>query len=329
MKTLFEPRKVYKPFEYPQYVKYFDTAKNSVWRPESVDMSLDLNDYNTRSTETERKIIREILKTFTIMETHIGDYWADRVCAMFPKHEIVAAARFHSAFEALHATAYDWLNASLGIEDYDAFLGDPQALRKIGNYINCPNDLISLAVFSACGEGVSLFSSFSVLLSLSRSGRYKGLQQIISWSALDEAQHSDMGCELFRDAIAELHDGAVPRDLAEQIREAMQITLDNEFDVIDTLFSYGNLDNINSRDLKAYIRYRAANRLDALGVTHDMVVPKNYKNVKSWFDVMVFGQSDNDFFANAVDGGNYTALLSQDYKTYDFSKTEVKNWGIV
>lgn len=175
-------RKVFKPFEYPKYYEFYKEAVSTVWRVDSVDMNSDIKDFLVRSTQDEKDIIQGILRGFTILETHIGDYWGDKVCQMFPKHEIVAAARLFGAFEQIHAQAYAHLSDSLGLNEYDAFLGDPVIQKKIGYFIDHYNDLVSLAVFSGAGEGVSLFSSFAVLLSLSRDSRYKGLAQIISWS---------------------------------------------------------------------------------------------------------------------------------------------------
>lgn len=320
-----EKPQTYKPFHYSQFFDYYKTALSTVWRPETVDMGEDINDFIHKSTEVERHVIKSILKTFTIMETHIGDYWTDRVCSMFPRYEIVAAARAFGFFEAIHAQAYDWLNSSLGLEEYEAFLGDPVAMKKIGHFINQPNNTISLAIFSGAGEGVSLFSSFAVLLSLSLDGRYKGLQQIISWSVRDEALHSDMGCELFCTYVKEV--GLEPH-VEEYIYQGFQEAIINEFSFIDQIFSLGQLNNINSEDLKDYMLYRANNRLKKLGLKELFEPSGCYNRIREWFEPLAFGQADQDFFSTPVEGGNYSAILSQDYSTYDYSTTKVKDWNL-
>jgi ribonucleoside-diphosphate reductase beta chain len=316
-----QPRVVYKPFQYPKYFEYYKRSVSTVWRAETVDMNSDVKDYSIRSTEDEKEIIAGILKGFTILETHIGDYWSDRVCKIFPKHEIIAAARANAFFECIHAQAYAHLNDSLGLDDYEAFLTDPVTRTKIEYFVEHPNDLVSLAIFSGAGEGVSLFSSFAVLLSLSRDSRYKGLAQIISWSVRDEHEHSEMGCELFRDLVLER---GITKEETQMIYKGFDTVLSNEFEFIDTIFEGRTLENLREEELKDYMRLRANNRLKALGFEERYTVGKEAYVVKDWFENEAFGQSSNDFFWQSLSGDNYTSLLSQNFEGYDYSNVSLE-----
>ena len=324
MTTIQQYREVYKPFEYPQYFEYFKEALSTVWRVETVDMNSDIKDFLVRSSQDEKDIIQGILRGFTILETHIGDYWSDKVTKIFPKHEIVGAARAFAFFEVIHAQAYAHLSDSLGLNEYDAFLGDPVIQKKIGQFINHPNDLVSLAVFSGAGEGVSLFSSFAVLLSLSRDSRYKGLAQIISWSARDEASHSNMGCLLARQLIEER---GITEEEVDLIVKGFDTVLENEFTFIDQIFEGRKLDYLEPEDLKDYMRIRANNRLEAIGVECILYEVKgNGYNVKTWFENEVFGQSSNDFFWQSLSGENYTSLVSQDFGSFNYNNIKT-DWN--
>lgn len=323
--TITDRQEAYKPFLYENYFDYYKTALATVWRPETVNMAQDMFDFTHKSTKVEKHVIKSILKTFTILEIHISDYWSDRVCKMFPRHEIVASARAFAFQEAIHAQAYDWLNSSLGIDNYSEFLGDSVALKKIGQFIGTPNNLVSLAVFSGAGEGVSLFASFSILLSMSLNGRYKGLAQIISWSVREEVLHSQMGCELFRDLVSEK--GISDEDKA-SVYQGFKEVVANEFAQIDQIFEIGELDNVKSKNLKDYVLYRANNRLATLGLEPQFEPTGQYKAIKDWFEPMVLGQSDNDFFSTAAEGGNYAAILSQSFNDYDYTQTPLKRWDI-
>lgn len=319
-------RQVYKPFEYPQYFKFFEQAVSTVWRVQTVDMNSDIKDYLVRSNDHEREIIAGILRGFTILETHIGDYWGHKVAKMFPKHEIQAACAANFFFEAIHAQAYAHLNDSLGLDEYEAFLSDEVTRKKIEFYVEHPNDLVSLAVFSGAGEGVSLFGSFAALLSMSRDSRFKGLAQIISWSARDEQAHSEMGCMLFRDLVRE---EGINKDEVRMIRDGFDQAIKNEFAFIDQIFDGRSLPNLEKDDLKDYMLIRANNRFEALfrDVPNVDVKYNNVKGngyiVKEWFENEVFGVSSNDFFWQSLDGGGYTSLLSQDYAAYDYSKVNL------
>ena len=188
-------------FDYPEFYDYYERTVASVWRHQEVAMEGDLRDWQFNSTPDERAVIAGILKGFVSAELGIGCYWADKVCSIFPKPEIQAMARAFSFFETIHAAAYSYLNDVLGLKEYEEFINDPVAYSKIDTFFQNYDDKVSLAVFSGAGEGVSLFSSFAVLLSFNKDGRYKGLAQIISWSAIDEQTHSEAGCFIYLVAV--------------------------------------------------------------------------------------------------------------------------------
>lgn len=315
-------REVYKPFSYEKYYKFYKQAVSTVWRPESVDMESDVKDFLIRSSQTEKDVIGGILKGFTILETHIGDYWSGRVVKMFPLFEIIAGAIANSFFEKIHEQGYSYLNDSLGITDYAAFLTDEVTRKKIEFFVEHESDLVSLAIFSGIGEGVSLYSSFSILLSLSRDSRYKGLAQIISWSILDEMAHSEMGCMLFQDLMNET---GITLEELDLIYEGFDTGIQNEYDFIDHIFQGRSLDNITPEELKDYILIRANDRLQALGLTPKYTVEGKGYIVKEWFENEVKGQSSNDFFWQSLNGDNYTALLSQDFNNVDYASLSL-NW---
>jgi ribonucleotide reductase beta subunit family protein with ferritin-like domain len=187
---LHHPPMVYKlshGFDYPQFFQYYENALASIWRPQEVSLNADVRDWQHNTTQAERDLIVGILRGFTSTELGIGCYWGDKVCKMTPKPEVHAMARMFSAFEQIHAQAYNYLSDTLGINEFEEFLSDPVAQQKVEKFFqSCSSDKVSLAVFSGAGEGVSLYSSFAILLAFSKDGRFKGLAQIISWSAIDE-----------------------------------------------------------------------------------------------------------------------------------------------
>ena len=176
-------------FDYPEFYEQYEATVASVWRHQEVAMEGDLRDWQFNSTPDERAVIAGILKGFVSAELGIGCYWANDVCRIFPKPEIQAMARAFSFFETIHAAAYSYLNDVLGLNEYEEFINDPIACSKIDTFFQKYPDKVSLAVFSGAGEGVSLFSSFAVLLSFNKDGRYKGLAQIISGRQLTK-QHT-------------------------------------------------------------------------------------------------------------------------------------------
>jgi ribonucleotide reductase beta subunit family protein with ferritin-like domain len=186
-----KPRYIYKPFEYEQAYKYWKTQQTSHWLAQEANLNQDVMDWNFSLTESERKVLGQILKSFVQSEIHVEDYWSTKVMKWFPKPEIQMMAATFAAFESIHIDAYDSLNAELKLDDYEAFLTDQTAVAKLQVLKdvkgNSKKDIArSLAIFSGFTEGVNLFSSFAILANMARFGLMRGVKNIIDWSRRDE-----------------------------------------------------------------------------------------------------------------------------------------------
>ena len=324
--SITEPRLAYKvngEFEFPEFFTRYQKALASVWRVQEVSFDPDIRDWQ-QATDTEREVIGGILRGFTTLEQLIGDYWGNEVCRMFPKPEIISMARAYSTFESVHAEAYNHLSDTLGLDEFEAFLGDPIAQKKIEEFSKYSGK-VALGIFSGAGEGVSLFSSFAVLLSFNKSGRFKGLAQIISWSALDENSHSDGACALFRQLVREQ---GLSNEERAMIKGGFDAVLENERSFLANIFKGREVNGLTAKALDAYMLQRANNRLRELGI-YD-IVDCNYEydavlanSVKEWFDVMVIGQKSTDFFAASKSGDNYVAKPTQNFSSVDLSSLDL------
>jgi ribonucleoside-diphosphate reductase beta chain len=317
--TLTSDRQTYKPFHYAECHDFWLKQQQSHWLATEVPMSSDVTDWKQNLSESEKKVVGGILKGFIQTEVHVNEYWSQKVAKWFPHPEIAMMAVTFGAFESIHTHAYAHLNETLGIEDYDAFLAEPTAKAKIDRLIGAskeksisvsydmtpkyPKEIAiakSLAIFSAFTEGVSLFSSFAVLLNFSRFNKLKGVGQIISWSIRDESLHSQAGCWLFRKFIEEnpeIWTDEFKRDIYQAARDT--VTLEDDF--IDKVFEDGEVEGLDPKDLKVFIRNRANQKLGEIGLK------KNWKNVDEdalkrmeWFDFLSVGVEHTDFFSQRV-----------------------------
>jgi ribonucleoside-diphosphate reductase beta chain len=304
--SILTPRANYAPFEYPRAYEFWELQQKSHWLFNEVSMAGDINDWKINLNDTERNVIGHILKGFVQSEIFIQDYWSTKVVRWFKKPEIQMCAVTFAAFESIHAVSYAYLNQSLGLEDFDAFLHEPTAKAKIDRLIETKGkskeDIArSLAIFSAFNEGVNLFSSFAILLNFSRFNKLKGVGQIISFSIKDESLHSEMGCWLFRTFVSEFPD-LLTDELKGEIYDAAKLTIQLEDAFIDKAFEFGEIEGLTVHDMKNFIRFRCNTKLQDLGLK------KRWKNIDkdalermSWFDVMSAGVSHADFFAQRVD----------------------------
>jgi len=299
------PRYIYKPFEYSRAFEYWEKQQNAHWLPSEVAMSKDINDWTHKLTESERLVIGQILKSFTQTEISVNDYWSTKVSRWFPKPEICMMASAFAAMESVHTVGYSYLNDSLGLDDYSAFLQDPTALAKLENLKSVKgkskrNIARSLAIFSGFTEGVNLFSSFAILMNFSRFNLLEGVETIVSWSVRDESLHSEAGCWLFKTFIEENPD-IWDDELKKDIYEAARVSVKLEDEFIDYAFSLGKIRGLDPVDLKNFIRMRANAKL------YDLGLKSNWKNIDqksldkmAWFDELSGGQKFTDFFSSRV-----------------------------
>ena len=300
------PRNFYKPFEYPKAFEYWEKQQNAHWLPTEVAMSKDINDWTHKLTESERLVIGQILKSFTQTEINVNEYWSRKISKWFPKPEICMMSSAFGAMESIHTVGYSYLNDSLGLDDYSAFLSDPtavaklEALKTIKGRPTKRDIARSLAIFSGFTEGVNLFSSFAILMSFARFNLLEGVETIVSWSVRDESLHSEAGCWLFRTFIEE-NPEIWDDELKKEIYDAARLSVKLEDDFIDHAFSLGEVRGLNPADLKNFIRMRANAKL------HDLGLKTNWKNIDqeslkrmAWFDELSGGTKFTDFFASRV-----------------------------
>ena len=247
---LFEPRIAYKPFEYPEYyTEGWLKQAQAFWLHTEISMSGDVKDWNETLTPIEKNLVGNILLGFAQTECAVSDYWTQKVVSWFPKHEIQQMAMMFGSQETIHAVAYSYLNETLGLEDFEAFLHEPATAKRFENLVSYEGkDPIgigkSLAVFSAFAEGVSLYSAFAVLYSFQLNNKLKGVGQQMKWSVRDESLHSKMGCKLFNHMCQEIP--TLRKDCKEDILKAAKLMIELEENYIDKMFEMGDLNNLKA-----------------------------------------------------------------------------------
>jgi len=294
-------RQTYAPFVYEKAYEFWEKQQSSHWIHKEISMASDINDFKMILNDTERNVVGHALKGFVQSEVFIQDYWAAKVLRWFKHPEIQMMSACFANMESVHAVSYAYLNQSLGLEDFDAFLHEPTAKAKIDRLINVKGkskvDIAkSLAIFSAFNEGVSLFSSFAILLNFSRFNKMKGVGQIIAFSIKDESLHSEAGIWLFNTLVSENPD-LMTDELKEELYDAARLTVELEDNFIDKAFEFGDVEGINASDMKNFIRFRTNTKLNDLGLKKLWKrIDKEALDRMSWFDVLSAGVSHSDFF---------------------------------
>ena len=318
MSKLFTERVPFKPFEFPvYYTEGWLKQAQAFWLHTEIPMQMDVKDWNENLTESEKHLVGNILLGFAQTECAVSDYWTGMVTKWFPKHEIRQMAMMFGSQETIHATAYSYLNETLGLDNFSAFLHEPAVAEKFELLTQTsadwtPSDLDtnptarievarSLAIFSAFSEGVSLYSSFAVLYSFQMRNLLKGIGQQMKWSVRDESLHSRMGCQLFRHMCEEFPE--LLEEAKSSIYEAAKLIIQLEHKFIDKMFELGDLENLKKDDLKHFIIQRVNEKLGELGYNPipggDDYFEYNKKKAEQleWFYHLTGGTTHTDFFA--------------------------------
>jgi ribonucleoside-diphosphate reductase beta chain len=309
---LFKERIAYKPFEYPEYyTEGWLKQAQAFWLHTEISMQGDVKDWNEKLSPDEKHLVGNILLGFAQTECAVSDYWTQFVTNWFPKHEIKQMAMMFGSQETIHATAYSYLNETLGLDDFEGFMHEPSMAARFDNLANVSGDYSphvlannqlarldvarSIAIFSAFAEGVALYSSFAVLYSFQMRNMLKGIGQQMKWSVRDESLHSKMGCQLFRHMCQEFPE--LKKQAKEAIEDAARIMVDLEMSFIDKIFEKGDLENLKAVDLKNFILKRANEKLVELGYEAIFEYDNDSADQLDWFYHLTGGVTHTDFFA--------------------------------
>jgi len=309
---LFEPRIAYKPFEYPDYyTEGWLKQAQAFWLHTEIPMSGDVKDWNEKLTKEEKNLVGNILLGFAQTECAVSDYWTQKVVGWFPKHEIQQMAMMFGSQETIHAVAYSYLNETLGLENFEAFLQDEATMGRFENLVAYEgSDPVgigkSLAIFSAFAEGVSLYSAFAVLYSFQLRNLLKGIGQQMKWSVRDESLHSKMGCRLFNHMCEEIPN--LLEECRDDVITAATAMLKAEENYIDKMFELGDIENLKAHDLKQFIRKRLNEKLQELG----------YFDLGQYFAFDTEGAANLDWFYHLTGGHTHTDFFA--VRPTDYSK---------
>jgi len=308
MSKINEGRVAFKPFQYQWAYDYWFKQQNAHWLHTEINMQNDVTDWREHLNEEEKNVIGNILKGFTQTECEVGDYWSSYVPKWFPVPEIKMMAQTFGAFETIHANAYSYLNDTLGLDNFEAFLEDEATMAKLKVLMDVDPDTTdlteiarSIALFSAAAEGIQLFSSFAVLLSFRKSNRLTGIGQQMIFSVKDESTHSEAGCKIFRTIIEE-NPELWTEELRKSVYDGIHYAIQSEFTYINKIFELGDLETITKEQLKNFMYDRANRKLVELNLKPIYNVNKQLLNEMEWFYILVSGEQQTDFFANRETG---------------------------
>ncbi len=295
-----DQRDYFKPFHYPWAYDMWLKHEQSHWLHTEVPMLGDVKDWKSRLTQEEKFFLTNVFRFFTQSDIDVAGGYVNNYLPHFPQPELRMMLSGFAAREALHIAAYSHLIESLGMpetvynefNEYDAMREKHEFFQsKIMNGANVP---VKIAAISAFTEGLSLFSSFIMLLNFPRHGKMKGMGQIVTWSIVDETMHTEGLIKLFRVFVDENRQ-MWNDETKSQIYTVCEKMVELEDKFIDLAFTMGKVEGLRDTEVKEYIRYIADRRLISMGMKG---IYKIKKNPLPWVEEMINAPTHTNFFEN-------------------------------
>lgn len=307
-------------------IKEFARKQMSIfWLPDEPKIEKDIQDIRVNLTEAERHGVITVLKLFSLYEMSAGDdYWSGRFRSTCPEQiEYVEMSSVFSMVElAIHLQFYKKLNELLYLdtdEFYTSYTKDlvlSERMDFIGKMVGHDNDLVSLGAFSMI-EGAVLYSSFAFLKHFQSQGKNKLLNIVrgINFSVRDEELHSQAGAYEFKRRYALITDSTIKDEIRGELESVARVILSHESRIIDMIFEKGEINGIDKKDMKVFVRSRVAICLSQLGLTPLSDLLEEDNPIAEWFYDGINGFQFNDIFSGL--GASYSRDWSESEFTWE------------
>ncbi|GAB4843475.1 Ribonucleoside-diphosphate reductase small chain A [Ancistrocladus abbreviatus] len=307
------------PIRYTQLWEMYKKAEASFWTVEEVDLSYDVQHWDTLS-DSEKHFITHVLAFFAASDGIVLENLAGRFLNDVQVAEARAFYGFQIAMENIHSEMYSLLLETY-IKDsrekerlFNAIETVPCVAKKAKwalDWIQSSKSFAERLVAFACVEGIFFSGSFCAIFWLKKRGLMPGLTFSNELISRDEGLHCDFACLLYSLLQKKLDQQKVQHIVHEAVE-------------IETQFVCGALPcaliGMNSALMSQYIKFVADRLLDALGYH------KNY-NLENPFDWMEFIslQGKANFFERRVGDYQKASVMSSiqgGSKNYEFKLDE-------
>ncbi|GAA6054386.1 hypothetical protein JCM3770_002231 [Rhodotorula araucariae] len=284
------------PIQYHEIWGQYKRAEASFWTAEEMDLSKDLNHWDTKLKDDEKYFISHVLAFFAASDGIVNENLVERFAGEVQIAEARCFYGFQIMMENIHSEVYSLL--------IDTYVREPEERTKLFNaidtipciqkkaewaltWISDDNSVFGerLVAFAAV-EGIFFSGSFASIFWLKKRGLMPGLTFSNELISRDEGLHTDFACLLFSHLERRPHPDTVERI----IREAVAIEQEFLTDALPV-----RLIGMNADLMCQYIEFVADRLLVSLGN------PKIY-NRENPFDFMdmISMEGKTNFFEKRV-----------------------------
>ncbi len=312
-RDIFRPRKNLKPYEYPELESYKEAIQHSYWLHTEYNYTSDIQDYKINVKPHERTAIRNAMLAISQVEVSVKTFWA-KLYDRLPKPELANVGMTFAESEVRHSDAYSHLLELLGLNEIFEEIEEIPALNRRVDYLNSHikysesgddrDYAISVLLFSAFIEHISLFSQFLIIMSFNKhKNLFSGISNVIEATSKEEQLHGEFGVDLIN-TIKEENPEWFDETMAEEIYDLVKEAYESEKDVLAWIYEDGEIDFMPEYTVQEFIKNRLNNSLEAIGLERIFETDDEEVEKTLWFDEEIVSTKHVDFFAKR--SVNYT-----------------------
>lgn len=304
-RDIFKPRKHLKPYEYPELETYKEAIQHSYWLHTEYNYTSDIQDYKVNVQPHERTAIRNAMLAISQVEVSVKTFWA-KLYDRLPKPELANVGMTFAESEVRHSDAYSHLLELLGLNSMFEKIEEIPVLNQRVDYLNTHiqyshtgsnrDYAISVLLFSAFIEHISLFSQFLIIMAFNKhKNLFSGISNVIEATSKEEQLHGEFGIDLIN-TIREENPEWFDDQMAEDIYTLCQEAYASEKEVLNWIYEDGEIDFMPKYTVQEFIKNRLNNSLEAIGL--ERIFETDIAEVEKtlWFDEEIVSTKHVDFF---------------------------------
>lgn len=303
--NVFERRIALKPYEYPQLSQYVDAIRHSYWIHTEFNFTSDVQDFKVNLDEVEQSAIKNAMLAISQIEVAVKSFWGD-ISKKMPKAEIGAVGATFAESEVRHHDAYSHLLEVLGLNnEFKNLKKNPVIMRRV-NYLNSAlknaksvdnkDYAESVMLFSLFIEHVSLFSQFLIIMAFNKhKNMLKGISNVVEATSKEEQIHGNFGIDIIN-IIKKENPTWFTKEHDDVVRNMCLEAYESEAEIIDWIFSAGEIDFLSVAVVKEFTKNRFNKSLKSIGITPVFEVDNALLHESDWFDDEIVGTKHGDFF---------------------------------
>lgn len=275
----------YDVFKYKKLSTLFQDQLSFFWRPEEVNVSLDIGQFKELS-ENEQRIFTANLK-YQILLDSVQSRGIPFLAEHTSNTEFEAAAKAWEFFETIHSYSYTYVIKNVYPqpgEVFDNIYNDEELLKRttsvtkyydeLINNLDMENEyekkksmLLTLVSINIL-EGIRFYVSFACSYSFAERGKMEGNAKIISLINRDENLHLAMTQNILNYFQKNPDEGfqEVFNDCKETIRDMYRDAAQEEMEWAEYLFKDGSIIGLNAEILTKYMKFLTNKRMKAIGL---------------------------------------------------------------